>query len=436
MGLQGLLLVRLQSKTVPPASKLFDDAQLQKIIESTNFGTEARRERQREKAPLPSSEIPHSEDLDPLGRHHGAAADVDSQVDPTVEISKAFASTDLNKPIPKKSPSTDKLIKETIDELPSNMERQRSEWSKRVEAYLQSILDTLFTASTALNDVTGYSGIERLKRTVDELENELRGAKDNVRVAKGHYSDAIQQRSTLQREINELLTRKHNWSSNDLERFTELYRNDHANQQREATTEAALNDAELNVDAVQLRLTQLILTRYHEEQIWSDKIRKASTWGTWVLMGINVVLFVVATFLVEPWKRKRLVGSFEDKVKQVLVELAENGTAEETLLVGNVTDKLVLASAAGELVESPETPEVVSPGELVVPVGAPVPVSFNVYGQGWDELKSTVGASCQTLGSKQVSTVAVDKTELAVVTAMVGLLGAGLGALVTVYVGK
>jgi sensitive to high expression protein 9, mitochondrial len=58
--------------------------------------------------------------------------------------------------------------------------------------------------------------------------------------------------------------------------------------------------------------------RYHEEQIWSDKIRRASTWGTFALMGVNVLLFVVVQIGLEPWRRKRLVKGFEEKVKEVV----------------------------------------------------------------------------------------------------------------------
>ena len=66
------------------------------------------------------------------------------------------------------------------------------------------------------------------------------------------------------------------------------------------------------------RLSASILARYHEEQIWSDKIRRMSTWGTWGLMGVNVLLFLVFQIGVEPWRRKRLVKGFEDKVMEAL----------------------------------------------------------------------------------------------------------------------
>ena len=66
------------------------------------------------------------------------------------------------------------------------------------------------------------------------------------------------------------------------------------------------------------RLSASILARYHEEQIWSDKIRRMSTWGTWGLMGVNILLFLVFQIGVEPWRRKRLVKGFEDKVMEAL----------------------------------------------------------------------------------------------------------------------
>lgn len=114
------------------------------------------------------------------------------------------------------------------------------------------------------------------------------------------------------------MQRKHAWSPADLERFTELYRNDHANQHSEAKAEEMLSLAERDLEASQSQMTGLISARYHEEQIWSDKIRRASTWGTWALMGFNVFLFIVVQLGLEPWKRRRLVGSFEEKVKSAL----------------------------------------------------------------------------------------------------------------------
>ena len=118
--------------------------------------------------------------------------------------------------------------------------------------------------------------------------------------------------------MNELLQRKHAWTPNDLERFTELYRSDHANEQAEAAAQENLLTIERGAEEAAARLSASILARYHEEQIWSDKIRRMSTWGTWGLMGVNVLLFLVFQIGVEPWRRKRLVKGFEEKVMEAL----------------------------------------------------------------------------------------------------------------------
>lgn len=93
---------------------------------------------------------------------------------------------------------------------------------------------------------------------------------------------------------------------------------DHGNEQ--AVQEAARDLAEAERDAENLagKLSASILARYHEEQIWSDKIRRMSTWGTWGLMGVNVLLFLVFQFGFEPWRRRRLVSGFEEKVLEAL----------------------------------------------------------------------------------------------------------------------
>lgn len=118
--------------------------------------------------------------------------------------------------------------------------------------------------------------------------------------------------------MNELLQRKHAWSASDLERFTSLYRSDHANEQAETAAQEALAGAERRAEEAAAKLSKSILARYHEEQIWSDKIRRMSTWGTWGLMGVNVLLFLVFQIGVEPWRRRRLVKGFEEKVMEAL----------------------------------------------------------------------------------------------------------------------
>lgn len=150
------------------------------------------------------------------------------------------------------------------------------------------------------------------------LEEHVQTTRKIVHAAREAYSSAINQRSTSQRQVNDLLQRKHSWSPQDLEQFTALYRSDHAIEQAETVAQENLVKAERNSEEAAANLSASILARYHEEQIWSDKIRRMSTWGTWGLMGVNVLLFLVFQIGVEPWRRKRLVKGFEDKVMEAL----------------------------------------------------------------------------------------------------------------------
>ncbi len=56
------------------------------------------------------------------------------------------------------------------------------------------------------------------------------------------------------------------------------------------------------------------MVRYHEEQIWSDRMRGWSTYGSLVVAGLNAFLFILAILLVEPYKRKRLAQTFEERL--------------------------------------------------------------------------------------------------------------------------
>jgi sensitive to high expression protein 9 len=226
-----------------------------------------------------------------------------------------------------------------FESLPSRAQSRRTEISKRFSHLMDNLQSNIFVASQRLNDLTGYSGIEALKKEIEAQEARVQSTRAAVKQARSAYSAAVATRSTTQREVNDLLQRKHNWSPADLERFTNLYRSDHANEQAETAAQEELGKAEKEAEEASSRLARTILARYHEEQIWSDKIRQMSTWGTWGLMGLNVLLFIVFQIAIEPWRRRRLVKGFEEKVMEALEK--EGGVS--------------VKSAAGEVAMREET---------------------------------------------------------------------------------
>jgi len=159
-----------------------------------------------------------------------------------------------------------------------------------------------------------------LKRRVVEQEDRIAVSRQATRKAKIAYDEAVVQRSSAQREANDLLQRKSNWTDSDVSRFTTLIRQDHLYVQEEARAKAAADAAEDAVDQEFSQLIRTILARYHEEQVWSDKIRSASTYGSLTALGLNMVIFILAIIIVEPWKRRRLAQTFEKKIEELSAE--------------------------------------------------------------------------------------------------------------------
>ncbi|KAJ9604366.1 sensitivity to high expression protein she9 [Cladophialophora chaetospira] len=214
--------------------------------------------------------------------------------------------------------------------IPDSVASRYAHLQKRFGHFMDNFQTHVFTASRRLNDLTGYSGIEALKNEIETQESTVQNCRQEVKTSREKYSEAITQRSNTQREVNDLLHRKHTWSPSDLERFTSLYRSDHANEQTEAAAQKRVGDAEARYEEASTKLAKAILARYHEEQIWSDKIRQMSTWGTWGLMGLNVLLFVIFQVVLEPWRRRRLVKGFEEKVELAIKETGEARNAAVT----------------------------------------------------------------------------------------------------------
>lgn len=148
-------------------------------------------------------------------------------------------------------------------------------------------------------------------------EARIKAARLAAREAKVGHERAVQQRAQSQREVNDLLQRKSTWSDEDVGRFTSLVRQDHLYEQAELRAKEVAAQTEEGVDREFTELMRVILNRYHEEQVWSDKIRSASTYGSLTVLGLNMLVFILAIVIVEPWKRRRLAATFEKKLEEM-----------------------------------------------------------------------------------------------------------------------
>lgn len=186
--------------------------------------------------------------------------------------------------------------------------------SLHTRTLLTQLRTKLSHLSSQYNMHTGYTAIEELKHRIGTLETSLEAARTLASTAKKTYLMAVQERSASQRETNDLLSRKNSWSETDLSRYTELLRKEHALSRHESEAEKELERSEAEVQASFDQLMKAVLVRYHEEQVWSDRMRGMSTYASLVVAGLNAFLFILAILLVEPYKRKKLAETFEKRL--------------------------------------------------------------------------------------------------------------------------
>ncbi|KAK0636814.1 Mdm33 family-domain-containing protein, partial [Bombardia bombarda] len=265
-------------------------------------------------------------------------------------------------------------------ELPSDSEDRRHPLSVRFSTFMDNLQTRVLEASQKINDLTGYSAIEAIKLQNVQLESDVAAAQARLRAARHNYKSLTSHRAATQREVTTLLARKDTWNPSDLERFTTLYRLDHELEAQVTSASAELTEAETEDSKLSADLNAGILKRYHEEQIWSDRIRRQSTWGTWGLMGVNILLFLVLQFVAEPWRRNRLMKHIaageKDVMDEVRRELAEVKSALEASGLGDykkadaVETEDPAAVAATEAYTTP-LPETTEEGEAQLPSRVP-----------------------------------------------------------------
>lgn len=128
--------------------------------------------------------------------------------------------------------------------------------------------------------------------------------------------------------------------------------------------------AEKNLEEARTELERKERKQYHEEQIWSDTIRRNSTWVTFGLMGLNILLLIANIGIVEPWRRSRLVREVKDALDK------------KTLTSGALLTDQASSSAEPSLIQVEATSqevEAIAPKDQKVPAaaGAAVPKSSN-----------------------------------------------------------
>lgn len=110
-----------------------------------------------------------------------------------------------------------------------------------------------------------------------------------------------------------------------------LIRSEHSNDLAVQAAKESLNEAERALEEARSQLEKRERAQYHEEQIWSDTIRRNSTWVTIGLMGVNMLILLSSVIVIEPWRRKNMVKEIktvlDDQLTQQRLGIANGGAS-------------------------------------------------------------------------------------------------------------
>lgn len=150
-------------------------------------------------------------------------------------------------------------------------------------------------------------------------------------------------------------------------------------------------------------------------------------------MGFNVFLFLVVQLGLEPWKRRRLVGSFEEKVKSALESDKEARALSPPEVLLDNDDKARLDRLEQLAAAEAQALQVLSNALLTQTtstVSPEVPSELNLSHLTWRTFPERLLRSIDTPSS----TALVRSQEIAGVASFGAVMGLLVGSLITVFV--
>lgn len=280
------------------------------------------------------------------------------------ETTEPIQSTTTSTPPSNPTPDTPASVSSS---LPSHTEQKRWDYSKKMAKLMDELLARASVASQHINAYTGtdFSGIEALRKEIIDQEQKVRRFRTSVDESKASHHEAHANQTSAQREIVGLLERKSSWSPSDLERYMSLVRSEHLNEHDVQIAKDNLAAAERNLEDARSLLERLERKQYHEEQIWSDTIRRNSTWVTFGLMGVNILLLLTQIAIFEPNRRKKIVRDVKAALDEKTLAMSPAVSVEKQMEAVVPTEEIVLEDVQAQTSQPLE--ELLPPKEEILP---------------------------------------------------------------------
>jgi hypothetical protein len=167
-----------------------------------------------------------------------------------------------------------------VAQLRSSFSQKRTELEPIVKKRLEEL-------GKRWNEYSGYEEVLDAKAQTLEAELHLKKLRDQQSKVREGYMSAIQARSASQKTLNDLLSRRSNWSDTDISTYTQLLRSEHSEAKAEREAGEQYETIERKVNSAWDDVVKKTLERYHLEQLWSDRVRAGSTYGGLIAAGLN-----------------------------------------------------------------------------------------------------------------------------------------------------
>lgn len=181
---------------------------------------------------------------------------------------------------------------------------------------LQKVLDTISESS-------GESELKILKQQVHAISRTFDDATQQVTQVRAQTAALQTKYEDLQKEHLQLIMRRDSWSEPDIRRFADITSSEMLTKRELDASRLRLKDCEVLQETTKKEYMDTVRKRYHEEQLWQDKWRVISTYGTWALIGINSMVFIISQYLQKHREDER-IRRFSQLMEEKFHELASS----------------------------------------------------------------------------------------------------------------
>jgi hypothetical protein len=219
-----------------------------------------------------------------------------------------------------KKPHWTKLSSSLSCDDPKNLKGTKQE--QQQDADIKPSFSVIQKALTIISETSGEKEISYLKQQVNDISQEFDKVTQQVTFIRMQTSKLQSKYEDLQKEHLQLMMRRDSWSEVDIQRFADITGSEVHTKRELDHSRIQLKQFEDLQEKTKKEYMDAVRKRYHEEQLWQDKWRVISTYGTWILIGINSIVFIGGQMLHQRREGERiriLSNLIDDKLSRIMV---------------------------------------------------------------------------------------------------------------------